>query len=116
VLDAARQYYLSSYATLRSSSANTLQLIHDAFEPLSYWNGWEHSPQYQGVALDTHIYQMFSNAVSRLSFGHQSIQETRIISMMGILLSSRASRSRNRSTSPLRARKAATCKASTNCG
>jgi len=55
---------MTSYASMRASSADTLQLIHDAFQPLSYWNGWEHPPQYEGVALDTHIYQMFSGAVS----------------------------------------------------
>ena len=67
MLDTTHQYYLSSYNTLRSSSANTLQLIHDAFQPLSYWNGWEPRAQYPGVALDTHIYDMFSVAVSQNS-------------------------------------------------
>jgi len=62
VLDATHQYYLTSYKSIRASSANTLQLIHDAFEPLGFWNGWERPPQYQGVALDTHMYQMFSDA------------------------------------------------------
>ncbi|KAI0299819.1 exo-beta-1,3-glucanase [Russula brevipes] len=62
VLTAVRQYWLDSYANIRASSANTLELIHDAFQPLSYWNGWQHPPRYQGVAMDTHIYQMFSNA------------------------------------------------------
>jgi len=46
-----------------SQQSNTLELIHDAFQPLSYWNGWETPPNYQGVAMDTHIYQMFSNSV-----------------------------------------------------
>jgi glucan 1,3-beta-glucosidase len=64
VLNAVHQYYLSSYEIIRASSANTLQLIHDAFEPLGSWNGWERPPQYQGVALDTHVYQMSSDAVS----------------------------------------------------
>ncbi|KAH9980769.1 exo-1-3-beta-glucanase [Russula compacta] len=62
ILDTVHQYYLDSYTNIRASSANTLELIHDAFQPLSYWNGWEHPPGYQGVALDTHIYQMFSDA------------------------------------------------------
>ncbi|KAI0299824.1 glycoside hydrolase family 5 protein [Russula brevipes] len=61
VLDAVRQYWLDSYANIRASSANTLELIHDAFQPLSYWNGWQHSPNYIGVAMDTHIYQIFSD-------------------------------------------------------
>jgi glucan 1,3-beta-glucosidase len=67
VLDATIQYYLSSYTTLRSSSsssANTLQLIHDAFKPLSYWSGLEPFPQYEGIALDTHSYQIFNDVVS----------------------------------------------------
>ena len=64
VLDAVRRYWMDSYASIRASSSDTLQLIHDAFQPLSYWNGWERPPQYDGVALDTHIYQMFSDAVS----------------------------------------------------
>ena len=66
MLDAVRQYWLDSYTSLRASSENTLQLIHDAFQQLGYWNGWERPPNYQGVALDTHIYQMFSDAVSAL--------------------------------------------------
>ena len=64
VLDAVRQYWMDSYKSIRASSADTLQLIHDAFQPLSYWNDWEHPPHYTGVALDTHIYQMFSDGVS----------------------------------------------------
>jgi len=62
VLNAVRAYWQSSYYNIRASSANTLELIHDAFQPLSYWNGWQRPPTYQGVAMDTHIYQMFSNA------------------------------------------------------
>ena len=38
-------------------------MIHDAFQPLSYWNGFMPPPQWQGVILDTHIYQVFSVAV-----------------------------------------------------
>lgn len=62
VLNAVRSYWLSSYDNIRASSANTLELIHDAFQPLSYWDGWQQGPNYQGVAMDTHIYQMFSDA------------------------------------------------------
>ncbi|KAH9973194.1 glycoside hydrolase family 5 protein [Lactifluus volemus] len=61
VLNAVHQYYLSSYSIMRQYSANTLQMIHDAFQPLTYWYGWERPPNFQGVALDTHIYQIFSN-------------------------------------------------------
>ena len=39
-------------------------MIHDAFQPLSYWKGFMSSPIWQGVIMDTHIYQMFSDSVS----------------------------------------------------
>lgn len=64
MLNPVRDYYLESYTNIRASSANTLELIHDGFQSLSYWTGWERPPQYEGVALDTHIYQILSNAVS----------------------------------------------------
>lgn len=38
-------------------------MIHDAFQPLSYWNGFMQAPEYDGVILDTHVYQVFSNEV-----------------------------------------------------
>ncbi|KAF8481707.1 exo-1-3-beta-glucanase [Russula ochroleuca] len=62
VLNPVRQYYLDSYTNIRASSQNTLEMIHDAFQSLSSWNGWERPPDFQGVALDTHIYQILSNA------------------------------------------------------
>ena len=64
VLSAVRTYWQSSYNNIRARSANTLELIHDAFQPLSSWNGWQRGPSYQGVAMDTHIYQMFNDGVS----------------------------------------------------
>lgn len=37
-------------------------MLHDAFQPLSYWqNFMKPSDGYHGVAMDTHIYQMFNN-------------------------------------------------------
>ncbi|KIM70272.1 glycoside hydrolase family 5 protein [Scleroderma citrinum Foug A] len=67
VLTAVKQYWLDSYGNIRypygtSQQGNTLELIHDAFQPLSYWSGWETPPNFQGVAMDTHIYQMFTNS------------------------------------------------------
>lgn len=38
-------------------------MIHDAFQYLSYWNNFMPSNEYDGVFLDTHIYQVFSNEV-----------------------------------------------------
>lgn len=46
-------------------------MIHDAFQPLSYWNGFMPPPQYDGVILDTHIYQVFDDEVS--------VQSTRVL-------------------------------------
>jgi aryl-phospho-beta-D-glucosidase BglC (GH1 family) len=51
-----------SYPTGQQS--NILALIHNAFQPLSYWNGFmSKDTQYTGVAMDTHIYQMFDDQV-----------------------------------------------------
>lgn len=38
-------------------------LLHDAFKGLSYWSNFMTDTKYQGVAFDTHIYQVFSQAV-----------------------------------------------------
>ncbi|KAF8445642.1 glycoside hydrolase family 5 protein [Boletus edulis BED1] len=73
VLAAVRQYWLDSWGNIRypygtSQTSNTVELIHDAFQPLSYWAGFLTSPRYQGVAMDTHIYQVFSNAGNEMSW------------------------------------------------
>lgn len=72
VLDVTRQYWLDSYGNIRfpfgtSEQSNTLVLIHDAFQPLSYWSGFLTPPQHQGAAIDTHIYQVFSDDLLALS-------------------------------------------------
>ncbi|KAE9390725.1 glycoside hydrolase family 5 protein [Gymnopus androsaceus JB14] len=78
VLDAVRQYWYDSYGNIRypygsSQESNTVVLLHDAFQPLSYWNGFMNLPGWQGVAMDTHIYQMFSDAdVARTNAQHIS--------------------------------------------
>ncbi|KAJ4499707.1 exo-beta-1,3-glucanase [Lentinula lateritia] len=68
VLSVVRQYWRDSYGNIRypygsSQQSNTVVLIHDAFQPLSYWNGFLTTADNnaQGVAMDTHIYQMFSD-------------------------------------------------------
>jgi len=67
VLTPLKQFYFDSYGNVRfpfgsSQESNTLLLIHDAFQPLSFWNGFMLPPNWQGVAMDTHIYQMFSQS------------------------------------------------------
>lgn len=73
VLPVTRQYWYDSYGNIRypygtSQQSNTVVLIHDAFQPLSYWQGFMTAAGgYQGVAMDTHIYQMFTNALNAMS-------------------------------------------------
>ena len=67
VLSVVRQYWYDSYGNVRfpfgtSEQGNNLLLIHDAFQSLSYWDGFMQPPNWQGVAMDTHIYQVFSDA------------------------------------------------------
>ncbi|KAI0785373.1 exo-beta-1,3-glucanase [Irpex lacteus] len=76
VLNVVKQYWYDSYGNIRfpfgsSQESNTVVLLHDAFQPLSYWNGFQTAPNWQGVAMDTHIYQMFSqDEVSRTNQQH----------------------------------------------
>src|SRR5215471_5208517 len=41
--------------------SNTVELIHDAFQPLDSWRNWQTPPDFDGVMMDTHIYQVFSD-------------------------------------------------------
>ncbi|KAF9015697.1 exo-1,3-beta-glucanase [Cyathus striatus] len=72
ILSVTKQYWYDSYGNIRypygsSQQSNTVVMIHDAFQPLSYWDGFMSSPSWQGVILDTHIYQMFSVAENQMS-------------------------------------------------
>ncbi|KAF8215876.1 exo-beta-1,3-glucanase [Mycena galopus ATCC 62051] len=67
-----KQYWLDSYGSIRypygtSQQSNTVVLIHDAFQPLSYWNGFLTPPNYQGTAIDSHIYTIFSQGEVQMS-------------------------------------------------
>ena len=73
MLSVVTQYWYDSYGNIRypygtSQQSNTVELIHDAFQPLSYWSGFMMYPNYQGVALDTHIYQVFSDSDVAMSW------------------------------------------------
>jgi hypothetical protein len=46
-----------------SQQSNVLTIIHDAFQPLSFWSNFMPSNRFDGVAMDTHIYLMFTNQV-----------------------------------------------------
>ncbi|KAJ7786634.1 exo-beta-1,3-glucanase [Mycena metata] len=65
ILSVTRQYWFDSFGNIRfpygtSQQSNTVELIHDAFQPLSFWDGVLTYPTYEGVAMDTHIYTIFS--------------------------------------------------------
>jgi glucan 1,3-beta-glucosidase len=73
VLNVTKQYYYDSYGNIRypygsSRQSNNIVMIQDAFQPATYWNGFMPPPQFQGVILDTHIYQTFSNEMNAWSF------------------------------------------------
>lgn len=65
VLNVIKQYWKDSYGNIRyatgSSETNTVVLLHDAFQTADYWAGFMTAPDFQGVAMDTHIYQVFSD-------------------------------------------------------
>jgi glucan 1,3-beta-glucosidase len=51
-----------SYPYGTSQQSATVVMIHDAFQPLTTWANFMPPPNFEGVALDTHIYQVFSDA------------------------------------------------------
>jgi glucan 1,3-beta-glucosidase len=42
-------------------------LISDAFQDWTYWRGYMQPHDFEGVAMDTHIYQVFSDAENEMS-------------------------------------------------
>ncbi|KAI9453571.1 exo-beta-1,3-glucanase [Lactarius psammicola] len=74
ILDVTRQYWYDSYGKIRyptGQRSNIVVLLHDAFQPLSYWNNFMPQQRYDGVAMDTHIYQMFTDdTISLDNAGH----------------------------------------------
>ncbi|KAF8808109.1 exo-1,3-beta-glucanase [Phlegmacium glaucopus] len=72
ILAVTKQYWFDSYGNIRfpfgtSQQSDLVIMIHDAFQPLSSWNGFMPPSNFQGVILDTHIYQMFSVADNQLT-------------------------------------------------
>ncbi|TFK99556.1 exo-1-3-beta-glucanase [Pterulicium gracile] len=71
-LSATRQFWHDSYGNIRypygsSRKSNSVVVLHDAFEPLSSWTNFMPSPQWEGVAMDKHVYQVFSEGELRKS-------------------------------------------------
>ncbi|KAJ2935636.1 hypothetical protein H1R20_g1459, partial [Candolleomyces eurysporus] len=66
ILRVTKQFWYDSYENIRwpygsSRTSNTVVIISDAFQPGSYWKGFMNYPGWEGVILDTHIYQVFNN-------------------------------------------------------
>ncbi|KAF8596854.1 putative EXG1-exo-beta-1,3-glucanase, major isoform [Ceratobasidium sp. AG-I] len=66
MMDVVRQYWYDSYGNIRypfgsSDQGPLLEVIHDAFQSLNSWNGFMTYPRFEGVAMDTHHYEIFSN-------------------------------------------------------
>ncbi|KAF8983682.1 glycoside hydrolase superfamily [Cyathus striatus] len=66
-LSVTKQYWYDSYGNIRypygtDQVSNTVIMIHDSSMPIGYWNGFMNPHSYEGVILDTHIYQIFSTA------------------------------------------------------
>jgi len=59
-LDTVKQFYYSGWGNVRNANAYTAVVIHDAFQPLTFWDGFM-SSGFNDVILDTHIYQIFSD-------------------------------------------------------
>lgn len=68
LLSATKQYWYDSYGNIRSDG-NLVEVIHDAFEDLSYWSGiMPSSKGYSNVMMDTHHYEIFSNDQVALTY------------------------------------------------
>ncbi|KAF8167367.1 exo-beta-1,3-glucanase [Crassisporium funariophilum] len=60
------KFHYDSYGSIRwpygtSRQSNTVVMLSDAFQATSYWRNWMPYPQWDGVIMDTHIYQVFSD-------------------------------------------------------
>lgn len=67
LLSATRQYWYDSYGNIRQNGA-LVEVIHDAFQALTYWNGIMPSSGYSNVMMDTHHYEIFSDAEEALTY------------------------------------------------
>ncbi|KAI0334103.1 glycoside hydrolase family 5 protein [Cubamyces sp. BRFM 1775] len=64
MLEAVRQYYQDSYASIHQSSSSPLVVLHDASQSPAYWRGFETPPSEEDVAMDTHSYQIFNSQIN----------------------------------------------------
>ncbi|KAF8317388.1 exo-beta-1,3-glucanase [Clavulina sp. PMI_390] len=68
LLSAAKQFWYDSYGNIRQNG-NVMEVMHDAFQSLDYWDGiMPYSKGYTEVMMDTHHYEIFSNADVAMSY------------------------------------------------
>ncbi|ODQ64453.1 exo-1,3-beta glucanase [Nadsonia fulvescens var. elongata DSM 6958] len=60
-MDVVKNYFTEGFWTVRGTGSNTGVIIHDAFQPMHYWDGFMDMPTYWHVILDHHHYQVFSD-------------------------------------------------------
>ncbi|KJA13867.1 glycoside hydrolase family 5 protein [Hypholoma sublateritium FD-334 SS-4] len=51
----------------RKKRSDFMVMLHDGFQRLSYWDKFMPSSEYEGVMMDTHIYQMFNDRDARMT-------------------------------------------------
>ena len=70
VLSVTRQYWYDAYGAARypwasqgsDSKSGLAIVIHDAFQPLSSYDGFMEEPTWESVLVDTHNYQVFEDS------------------------------------------------------
>jgi glucan 1,3-beta-glucosidase len=67
-MNQVKQYYYDGWGTIRTHNPDTAVVIHDAFQNINSWNGFMNGASgLNNVILDTHIYQIFSDAEVAMS-------------------------------------------------
>lgn len=89
LLAATRQYWYDSYGNIRQNGG-LVEVIHDAFQALTYWNGVMPSSGYSNVMMDTHHYEIFSDAEEALTYPqHISVRSTAFVDCKGTIYTQR---------------------------
>ncbi|KAI9726654.1 MAG: exo-1,3-beta-glucanase [Cirrosporium novae-zelandiae] len=64
-MDTVKQFYRDAFGEIRTITGDYVVVAHDAFEGVSYWNGFE--SDWNNFMLDTHVYQIFDDTQIALS-------------------------------------------------
>lgn len=58
-MDRIKQFFQDGYKRIKDKNSNVNVVIHDAFQPIGSFNDFMQPPEYNGVILDHHQYQVF---------------------------------------------------------